>query len=357
MARRWTRFGFAGLIMVFGFAGWASADDGPPDTGAMFGGPPAEAPAGDYGSFQGGDPAEPQHWCAGVDGTFFHVERHDPPGVDITTTANPIVNDPGSNTLNSDYGAGPLVWVGAGLGDCWGVRGRFWAFRDNASGTTGDPDALNGIGTNSFSAGSYTLDAYTIDVEATRTFEDGPWCFEASVGGRYAQMRQNALLTFYEPVDQTTAFGSATRRIGGTGITASLEARRRLGCSGWSAFANGRGSVLWGSSDGLSTIAADAYFGADSFVSDAASFDNTTTTMYIVDAQAGVEWTHPVKCFCGTLFFRGAFEYQRWSAKNEGAATATGTAFGEDVTTTLTSSTPTATIGLIGLDMSAGFRF
>lgn len=298
----------------------------------------------------------PQLWYAGVEGTFLTVTRHGPPAVDIETHASPPIDDPSTNELNTEYGVGPRVWVGIELGDCWGLRGRFWSFRDNANGEFGSPGVLNGVGTGNFAVGSYDLSAYTIDVEATKSWDCGPWYFEASLGARYAQMRQDGLLAFFEPVDDTTAFGSASRRINGTGVTGSLEAHRCLGESGWNLFANGRGSVLWGSTDGLATMAADAYFGGDSFASDSDSI-RKSATMYIVEAQAGIEWTHPVKCICGTVFVRGACEYQRWTARNPGSAVATGETVGDTVTTVVTSTVPSTTIGLLGLNIAAGFRF
>jgi hypothetical protein len=298
----------------------------------------------------------PQLWYAGVEGTFLAVTRHGPPAVDIETHASPINDDPTTSDLNTDYGVGPRVWLGLELGDCWGARARFWSFRDNADGIFGNPATLNGVGTGDFAEGGYNLGAYTIDLEATTAWGCGPWFLEASFGARYAQMHQDASLAFFEPTDDTTAFGNASRRVNGTGLTASIEAHRCLGCSGWNVFANARGSVLWGSTDSLATMAADAYFGDDSFTSDSESI-NRSTTMYIVETQVGVEWTHPVKCICGTVFFRGAFEYQRWTASNAASAVATGETVGDTVTTVVTSTAPSPTIGLIGLDVAAGFRF
>lgn len=326
-------------------------------------GPSAAAMPGCDSCGNGNSYRMPQLWYASVEGTFLAVTRHGPPGVDIVTDPSPPqqTDDPSTNEFNTSYGVGPRVTVGVELPDCWGVRGRFWSFRDNADGDVGNPAVLNGVGTGSFATGSYDLSAYTIDVELTKSWDleacgIAPWLIEASFGARYAQMRQDADLGFFDSTDETAAFGSASRRISGTGLTASIEAHRNLGCSGWNVFANARGSVLWGSTDGLATMAAVTYFGFDSFASDSSSLDKSTT-MYIVEAQAGVEWTKPIKCICGTAFVRAAGEYQRWTADGAGSAVASGAAVGDTLTTTVTSTTPSTTVGLLGLDIAAGFRF
>jgi hypothetical protein len=292
----------------------------------------------------------PQFWYAGVEGTFLHV-THRAPGVDI---AEGTYVDPATSEVNSDYGVGPRVWLGIELGDGWGVRGRFWSFRDNADGVFGNPSSAVGMGTGSFAVGDYNLDAYTIDVEATKSWCFGPWYLDASLGARYAEMHQDAFLGFYENVEGTTAFGSAYRRISGTGLTAALEGHYCLGDSGWDLFANARGSILWGSTNGLATAAADDNFGT--FGSDVASVSNSTT-LSIFEAQVGAEWTRPLKCVCGTFFFRSAVEYQRWNASDAPAAMAGGEVFGHTVETTVTSTTPSPTISLIGLNVAAGFRY
>ncbi len=331
---------------------------------------PASGVTSDCGSCQnyGCCCPAPQLWDAGVEATFLHVSRRDPPGVDITSTVSVNNFDPASSQLTSEYGVGPRVWFGVALGDCWGVRTRFWSFRDYASKVFGDPGTLNDTVTGNFAEGGYDLSAYTIDVEATKAWGCGPWCFEASLGARYAQMHQDTLFAFYENTDETAAFGSNSRRISGTGLTASIEARRHLGylgsacssgcscSSGWDVFANARGSILWGTTSGQAAVAAVDYFGEDSFASQANSLSNTST-LSIFEAQVGIEWTHPVKCICGTAFVRGACEYQRWSANDPGSAVAQQAVIGDEVTTVVTSSTPSPTVSLVGLDVAAGFRF
>jgi hypothetical protein len=285
--------------------------------------------------------------------------------VNIATTVPHNEEDPASSELNSDYGVGARFWLGVELGDCWGVRGRFWSFRDNALGIFGDPRTLNGVGTGDFTEAGYNLSAYTIDVEATKAWGWGPWCLEGSFGGRYGQMHQDSLLAFYDDTDGTTAFGSSSRRIFGTGLTGAIEVHRCLGgsgccsgcsccsCVGWSVFANARGSVLWGTSSGFATAAADDNSGTfDS------SFESVAdpTTIYIFESQVGVEWSHPVKCVCGTLFVRGACEYQRWSANNAGTTVATAVA-SDAATTVVNSQTLSPTVGMLGLTVAAGFRY
>jgi len=294
--------------------------------------------------------AVPQFWYAGVEGTFLHVSRRDP-GVNISQGT---FEDPATSSLNSDYGVGPRIWLGVEFCDGWGVRGRFWAFRDNADEVFGNPGSAVGTGTGNFSVGEYNLDAYTIDIEATKSWSCGPWYLDLSLGARYAEMRQNALMAFYENVEGTTAFGSAYRRISGTGLTAAIEGHYSFGNSGWDVFANARGSILWGSTNGAVTAAADDNFGT--FGSDVASVSNSTN-LTIFEAQLGGEWTHPLKYVNGTFFVRSAVEYQRWTASDAAAAEAGVEVFGHMIDTAVNSTTPSPTLSLIGLNVAAGFRY
>ena len=112
--------------------------------------------------------------------------------------------------------------------------------------------------------------------------------------------------------------------------------------------------MLWGNTSGLATAASsDAFSGA--FESDAVSVGGNTT-VGILEAQAGVEWTHQLTALRGTFFVHGAFEYQNWTSSNSLAGVATATT-SNAVTTTVTSTTPTARTDFLGLVMSVGFTY
>jgi hypothetical protein len=154
-----------------------------------------------------------------------------------------------------------------------------------------------------FANGTYAFRAYTIDLEITKQLDAGCWSFLGTFGARYARLEQDQTLVAAVPGSVLSAF--ASNHTEGTGLTSALEARRALGDSNWSVFANVRGSVLWGSD----YVAAGASVNTTAVAEDRANGD----TLWIVEAQIGLEWSQPLKCICGTVFVRGAYEYQRWT--------------------------------------------
>ena len=237
-------------------------------------------------------------WYGGLEGTFLQVSR-DPSAINL----QPGLPDPSlsSRDFNSSYGVGARGWLGYQNCEGWGLRGRFWDFRDGQNVSDFNSQSL-------FANGTYALQAYTIDLEATKEITSGCWSFEGAFGGRYARLEQDQTLIATSTYDTESAF--ASRYLSGTGITGFLEARRIVGdCNGnVSLFANVRGSVLWGNDYGAvgGTINANR----------SSMQDATSNTLCIIETQIGVEWTHPLECICGTFFARSAYEFQQWSAGN-----------------------------------------
>jgi Legionella pneumophila major outer membrane protein precursor len=236
-------------------------------------------------------------WYAGLEGTFLQVSR-DPSAIFLRPGLVEIP-DPnlGSSDFNSAYGVGARGWLGYQNCEGWGLRARFWDFRDTQNVSTFDSDFL-------FANGTSALRAYTIDMEVTKDFQADCWSFEGAFGGRSARLEQDQTLVATSNFNTESAF--ASRYISGTGITGFFESRRALGDSNWSLFANVRGSVLWGSDYGAvgGTINVDRL-----------SVQNATgNTLSILETQVGAEWSHPLECLRGTFFARGAYEYQLWSA-------------------------------------------
>ena len=176
-------------------------------------------------------------------------------------------------------------WVGYQNCDGWGLRTRFWDFRDDQNVATIDSPTV-------FANGTYAPRAYTIDLEVFKEIDAGYWAFDGALGGRYARLEQDQTLIATSSTIAATGF--ASRYVSGTGLTGFLEARRALGDSNWNAFANIRGSVLWGSDYGAA--------GSTVGNSRLAENDANGNTLCIFETQIGVEWTQPLQCICGTLF-------------------------------------------------------
>ena len=148
-------------------------------------------------------------WFGGVEATFMHTVRQGAPSVDIHALENFNEGDPDSNDADSQYGIAPRIWLGLELNDCWGVRGRFWQLKDNNSALSGDPGpSFDGAGPGgNFSLANYDLDAYNIDLEATRNWCMGEWSGDVSLGGCYASLRRDDFASLYFLDTGTTAFG------------------------------------------------------------------------------------------------------------------------------------------------------
>jgi hypothetical protein len=67
-----------------------------------------------------------------------------------------------------------------------------------------------------------------------------------------------------------------------------------------------------------------------------------------VETQIGTEWTHPLECICRTFFFRGAYEYQQWTAADN---------LGVSINAIGRRAAPeSANVDFSGLTFAAGFR-
>jgi hypothetical protein len=188
--------------------------------------------------------------------------------------------------------AAPVVWLGY-VSECGlGVRARWWLF-DQRSATSAvsdtntaiisaspaglsivaPPSSFPGIGifpssTQMFLSSNLKLDVW--DFEATAETEVGRWNLLFSGGFRYAHLSQDynaledprgSLRGIFFPtggspvritspenlVSQNIALSSG-HNFNGAGPTLALEARRPIGNSGFSLFANLRGTILFGES-------------------------------------------------------------------------------------------------------------
>jgi hypothetical protein len=96
----------------------------------------------------------------------------------------------------------------------------------------------------------------------------------------------------------------------GGGLTGSLLGVLPLGDSRWELVGSLRGSALWGHEHrgGFITLLNDSIVqsGGGSITIDGAQ-------LAILEAQAGLQWTHELVNLRGLVFVRTVFEYQRWN--------------------------------------------
>lgn len=172
--------------------------------------------------------------------------------------------------------AAPLIWLGY-VSECGlGVRARWWLFdQRSATSAVSDPNTtvisaspaglsiaalgpilfpVELIGNSPlFAASNLKLDVW--DFEATGETGVGRWILLFCGGFRYAHLSQNydALHTSRRRFFGIVPFDivddlSAGHNFNGAGPTIAIEARRPVGNSGLSLFANLRGSMLFGQS-------------------------------------------------------------------------------------------------------------
>ncbi len=275
----------------------------------------------------------PCYWLAGVEATFFgpnlntgfvsYQIQDQFPAVDVNETF-------GSEDIAiDDFYVAPRLWLGAQYG-CWGVVGRYWHMQ--AAEAAFDPFTFTPPGpTPDFGYFIHNrFEAYTIDLELTRSF----CCYDTkntvSFGTRYASiLHDNALSVDGQVNNGAGGLGvisgnaRSNRSAHGTGITGSWQGRRPFFCNSClHLFYGTRGSVVWGPiSNSVETdtieittgATAGSYNGAVTLVNDA---------LFIVEGQLGLQVDYRVACFPADAFFRIAAEYQYWSAE-EGTTVAT----------------------------------
>lgn len=224
----------------------------------------------------------------------------------------------------------PRVFLGWERNDGIGFRATWWKFDYAAAGTRANPPA-NGFGeiispfpeldiatnipTDTYRAQS-DLDAYAIDLEATRQATLGCWQFGLGGGIRYAYTEQTYRAEIRETGNVLRDAINFRHSLEGIGPTISFEAYRpwtpQIG-----SFVKARGSLLFG--DGSSNLTAGEDLDvANSFIT--RNITKRDDVFSIGEIQLGVRWH--ARHFRGrvlTPFVTTAMEGQLW----QGAGNAT----------------------------------
>jgi hypothetical protein len=224
--------------------------------------------------------------------------------------------------------AAPMVWLGY-VSECGlGVRARWWLFdQRSATSAVSDPNttilsaspAGLSIGTpplfsfppsptQMFLNSNLKLDVW--DFEATGETEVGRWNLLFSGGFRYAHLSQDynalevsqsfppiflgrPLVLLPEPQVRQIAAVSSGHNFNGAGPTLALEARRPIGNSRFSLFANIRGTMLFGRSKQLveqPTITQFSFFIPTTTIVDTTAASVHDTVLPVAELEMGVEY-------------------------------------------------------------------
>ncbi len=260
-------------------------------------------------------------WVVGVESTFLSPDIHGAPGrVSVTDAGTGLTNvlSSGMAKVEDDLFVAPRIWLGR-KGETWGVVGRFWKLSESETAFdafSGSPDTS---GVNAFGS----LEAYTIDLEATRDFCWRNWDMEAAFGARYAWFDHQSSISTTQLVGPTLANASAlsARDFGGTGLTFALGGARPLRSRpSVQLFWNARGSVMWGDLSGIAETNLLATDGASVAAAGSTASSESDEDLFIGELQIGAQWEHQLRCVPASAFVRVAGEIQYWDANGVSAS-------------------------------------
>lgn len=266
----------------------------------------------------------PQRWYTGFEATF--VKPYFGNNVAFTTTDNSGTNSTISETdFDYDLEFSPRVFLGWNR-DCddVGFRATWWQFDHSASTAETNPP-VSGLGnvalpefggvtiesvtpTDVITADS-SLNAYTIDLEATKTTNFCSWQFGMSGGFRYAYLEQGYLGLLSD--DSLNALDQVdfSHSIEGFGPTIGFEAFRPYGCQS-GVFCKARGSLLFGDSKSSLIADQDLSLTTPSRVTQTTASDDILS---ICELQVGYRWqADPCRCRGVQPFLSIAMEGQLW---------------------------------------------
>ncbi len=269
-------------------------------------------------------------WYAGFEATF--VKPHFGDNVAFTTTDNTATSTSiAESNFDYDLEFTPRVFVGWNRCDGVGLRATWWQFDHGAQLASGSPPE-NGLGeltppsfgdvdlstttpSDVFTAAT-SLNAYTIDLEATKTTQFSAWKFNVGCGFRYAYAEQGYSATLADGEAETLGGINFRHSIEGFGPTLSFDAFRPYNCHS-GIFCKARGSILFG--DSKSRLAAGEEL---ALTTPFETFETTASddVLSIAELQVGYRWyAAPVSCRVWQPFCSIAMEGQVW----DGAGNAT----------------------------------
>jgi hypothetical protein len=296
---------------------------------------------------------------AGVEAIFYWVDGNVNGSGDIRTfdVGRNLIRKYNASGVDDDGGlVTPRLWLGYQRGN-WGIVGRWWDL--NLGDNSADP--FDGFVNNNGSGTTSDFRSYAGDIEILRTFCTESCWGNVSFGYRHGRLSSSgSSVTASDTigVDYVTGTSYGQSSFNGDGITFALEIHKCIGC-GVNLFAKARGSVLWG--DSKATAAATTTIErpiGGAFDGHFATASGDSGHVSIAEIQAGVEWTHELKCYPAVAFLRCAFEWQTWQGDNDVGAQAWSSSEaipGAKITSR--ASAGDQDIDLFGIAISTGFTF
>ncbi len=243
-------------------------------------------------------------WSAGVEFTF--LKPHFDSNVAFTTLNGDGATMESFTETNFDYDRelAPRVWIEGLQCSSLGVRAGYWQFDHPARSNLASPPA-NGFGRlttppfgtvdlstsvpNSTLATASGINAYSIDLETTKSFDAGAWSWLATAGLRYAEVDQQYNAVLRNAAGNIQGTIDYSQMVQGFGPTVSLRTQRPF-TPQLALFGFARGAVLAG--DGESTLSAveDQDLDTELITSRTSERDDL---LPIGEMQVGLQWTPP----------------------------------------------------------------
>jgi hypothetical protein len=278
--------------------------------------PPASTEFDEQASYSGGvvyysAPSYPSFLYAGAEMSMLHVQANP---VATTVSTVDVTASPGTEfalSTNGDFtnwGYAPRLWIGAHLTENWSIEGRYWHLSDSS---TNFPVATNlGAPTTDIFIEHTSVEAYTVDIDAIRTFNVDGWRFDAQLGARHGSFSAENFVSGSANVGAFD-FGLASLLGGsfdGTGFSYGGRIKHSIGGSNLFWVTSARGSYMSGKEQIFTLATVDSPTG-----------DVTTTNGPRVDAelvigefQTGVEWDYALTIIPANAFVRASYEFQNW---------------------------------------------
>lgn len=265
----------------------------------------------------------PGCWYTGFEATFLKPHLGSNLAFTITdTTASTVTSS--DTDFDYDLEFSPRVFVGWQRGCDVGFRATWWQFDHDAATATGSPPAsgfgelttpgfrdvdISSIIPTDVYAATTSMNAYTIDLEATKTADFCAWKLGMGCGFRYAYIEQGYLASMTNDTDIELGTIDYRQSIEGFGPTISFEALRPLSCRS-GVFCKARGSVLFGDSKSRLVGGEDLNLTTPITTTVTTASDDVLS---ICELQLGYRWS-PAPAHCGGWqpFYSVAMEGQLW---------------------------------------------
>lgn len=274
----------------------------------------------------------------------------------------PATVTPFASSLQGDqFVLTPRVTIGRVFENGWGIQTRYWDMNtsdgDGFAGPFLSPATFPDI---NLVGGQQSVDAYTIDVEATKCLCIRGRNVLGTLGVRHGALEHStSQVAFGESflADNYVLSALNQRSFHGTGLTYSLSSVRNLPCKKFSLYGGARLSHLFGTNQGSAVTSAVLSSPVGGSFSTNGAIASDDDTLFIAETQGGIQWSHCLKGCRARCFARCGVEYQYWNADN---VTAAATSFAGVVGSSNASVTANAgdlETHFVGLNLAAGFSW